>query len=117
MRNALIRAPDIARFAIELYKHPFLTYLDLSLDIPPHARHGDRTGDLRVDDRGALGYRRNYIGIGLEGIESLSVWLTTTRVLKKLRCGPGQFGSSALACVGVERGVSPPPLPAAYAVH
>jgi hypothetical protein len=85
MRNALIRAPDLARFAIELYKHPFLTYLDLSLDFPLYCSDGDRTGELKLLDRGTDGFKRNYTGIGLEGIESLSVWLTTTRVLKKLR--------------------------------
>jgi hypothetical protein len=85
MRNALIRAPDVARFAIELYKHPFLTYLDLSMDFPRYSTDGDKTGELKVSDRGALGYQRNYTGIGLEGMESLSVWLTATRVLKKLR--------------------------------
>jgi hypothetical protein len=86
MRNAFIRAPDLARFAIELFKNPHLTYLDLSMDFPQFSDAGDRSGDLQITDRGRFGYRRNYTGIGLEGIESLSVWLTTTRVLKKLKC-------------------------------
>lgn len=89
MRNALIRSPDVARFAIELYKFPFLTYLDMSMEFPLYSTDGDKSGDLKVVDRGCIGYRRNYVGIGLEGIESLSVWLTTTRVLKKLRCATG----------------------------
>ncbi len=85
MRNAYIRAPDLARFSIELFKHPYLTYLDLSMDFPQFSNVGDRTGELKVVDRGKDGFRRNYVGIGLEGIESLSVWLTQTRVLKKLK--------------------------------
>jgi hypothetical protein len=84
MRNALIRAPDIARFAIELYKHPYLQYLDLSMDFPPFSNEGDKTGELKICDRGADGFRRNFVGVGARGVESLSVWLTATRCLTKL---------------------------------
>jgi hypothetical protein len=113
MRNALMRAPDLARFAIELYKHPHLTVLDISMEMAPYTNEGDKTGDLQICDRGADGFRRNFVGVGVRGVESLSVWLTATRVLNKLRCervgrqGWGRGGGGSR--VGGRR--PPPPAP------
>jgi hypothetical protein len=85
MRNSRMLAPDFARLAIELYKHPQLEYLDLSMDFLPFSNEGDTSRDPQICNRGAKGFRRNFIGFGVEGVESLSVFLTVTTTLRKLR--------------------------------
>ena len=83
--------PDLTKLALELYKYPNLTYLDLSLDIAPYTEEGEVSRKPRVDNRAAIGFRRNYTGVGSKGMEALSVWLTTTTVLKKLSLRGGMI--------------------------
>ena len=45
------------------------------------------------DDRGAEGVRRNFTGIGANGMEALSVFLVRSQVLQKLSIRGGVIGN------------------------